>query len=121
MMENHTRCLAVILGLGALLVGPVAAQSLTRGDLVLVRDDQNRLAAAAIIAVPGETVQISQGRISINGASMADLPGVEAWGPRRLDTGMYFVAGDQLKVNSDPRFWGVVPITRIVGRWQPLQ
>jgi signal peptidase I len=120
-MKHHTRWLAVILGLGALSVGQLAAQSLTRGDLVLVRDDQDRLAATAIMAVPGETVEISQGRIIINGASIADLPAVNAWGPRRLDEGIYFVAGDQLKVNNDPRFWGLVPINRIVGRWQPLQ
>lgn len=78
-----------------------------------------------IIGLPGETVQIVDGRVHINGKELTDnnkyivvpLPGI-AERPIKLGPSEYFVLGDNSKVSEDSRYEkiGNINKNRILGR-----
>jgi type IV secretory pathway protease TraF len=41
--------------------------SIDRGALVLVKDAQNRLSVRSVVAVSGDVVAVSDGRVAVNG------------------------------------------------------
>ena len=81
-----------------------------------------------IIGQPGQTVQISQGKVYLNGQLqdenyLAEPPNYE-WGPETIPANSYFVLGDNRNHSADSHLWGFLPQENIVGKaykiyWPP--
>lgn len=81
-----------------------------------------------IIGLPGETVEIKQGQVFINGAPYDEPFGARldrfSMGPQVVPEGEYFVMGDNRGNSNDSRNWGMLPFEEVVGRawvsyWPP--
>ncbi len=106
---------------------------LDRGDIVVFwyPKDPEKSYVKRIIGLPGEEVEIINGRILINGRELKEsyldtehnqtLPTIPA---RRVEEHHYFVMGDNRDNSSDSRYWGLVPEKYIYGKaffryWKP--
>ena len=78
-----------------------------------------------IIGLPGETVQIEDGKILIDGEELKDIKNLDppenaglASSPINLSVGEYFVLGDNRQESIDSRYEqvGIVTSTRITGK-----
>ncbi|MCS7221402.1 MAG: signal peptidase I [Anaerolineae bacterium] len=101
-----------------------------RGDIVVIRlpNQSNELLIKRVIGLPGETVEIRQGVVYINGKPL-DEPYVtyrshETLAPRVIPPLSVFVLGDNRSASNDSRVFGPVHRDNIVGRawfsyWPP--
>lgn len=92
-----------------------------RGDVVVVYMPAEReLLIKRVVALPGETVAVRDGRVSINGQPLkepwATCRGGLDYPPRQVPPGHVFVLGDNREVSRDSRFFGPVPVDQIGGR-----
>jgi len=81
-----------------------------------------------VIGLPGQVVQVHEGRVLIDGQPLpepyvAEPPAYE-WGPARVPEDMLFVMGDNRNVSSDSHVWGFLPRSHVLGRaclrfWPP--
>ena len=93
-----------------------------RGDIVVFRfpHDPRRDFIKRIIALPGEAVEVRDGRVFIN-EQLLDEPYVRAPPrysyPRRIvPDGEYFVLGDNRNNSSDSHSWGSLPQEYVIGK-----
>ena len=93
-----------------------------QGDIVVLKSPQkgSELLIKRVIGLPGETVEIRQGRVYINGQEL-DEPYRERstggnWGAIIVPPLHVFVLGDNRGFSNDSRAFGMVPIVNIVGR-----
>jgi signal peptidase I len=93
-----------------------------RGDVIVLKSPQqsSELLIKRVIGLPGEAVEIRQGRVYINGEEW-DEPYLERspggnWGPIIVPPLHVFVLGDNRSFSNDSRAFGMVPIENIVGR-----
>lgn len=108
---------------------------ISRGDIVVFwyPNDPDKSYVKRVIGLPGETVEIHSGRVSVNGQELNEayldhehnlsLPNMPA---RRVDEHHYFVMGDNRDNSSDSRYWGLVPEKYIYGKaffryWKPSE
>jgi signal peptidase I len=94
------------------------------GDVVMMYYplDPAKAFIERVIAQPGDTIHIIDGRVFINDKPLKDdyvLPqfrGHDDWGPQVIPEGYYFVLGDHRNNSSDSRHWGYVPKKYIIGK-----
>lgn len=83
-----------------------------------------------IVGLPGETVQIVSGKVTINGKTIeepyATIPADETVGsfysyaadtPLKIPEGEFFLLGDNRNNSDDGRFWGTLKRGAIIGRF----
>lgn len=99
------------------------------GDIVVADmedaiDHKEKVIIKRVIGMPGDTVQISGGKVYINGEPLddfvdvlIDFPGIAAE-PITLHEGEYFLLGDNRNNSLDSRStaFGVIPANALVGR-----
>lgn len=77
-----------------------------------------------IIGLPGETVEIEDGKVVVSGAVLGEIDYLGEFvytDPREFGTitladNEYFVLGDNRIASSDSRIWGPLPRENIIGR-----
>ena len=105
-----------------------------RGDIVVFKFplDPERDFIKRIIGLPGETLEVRDKRVYIDGVALDEpylaeherslRPGEEAvggrdnHGPVRIPDGHYFAMGDNRDDSEDSRFWGPLPAEHIKGK-----
>ena len=114
------------------------ARSIRRGDIVAFwsPEDRSLRLVKRVIAVPGETVEIRERQVFINGAPLNEPykvhidPNVyarESWAPQSLQQrdnfgpavvppGQYFMMGDNRDNSNDSRFWGFARREDFIGK-----
>lgn len=106
---------------------------LERGDIVVFwyPEDPNKSFVKRLIGFPGETVEVKDGKVYINGVELNE-PYLDpeknrsriALAPVQVKNHTYYVLGDNRDGSLDSRIWGMVPAKYVYGRaffryWQP--
>lgn len=103
-----------------------------RGDVVVfappMRPDEDYV--KRIVGLPGETVEVQQGRVLVNGMPLDEpyvvRPASYSMSVRQVGEDEYFVLGDNRNSSSDSHSWGMLPEANLVGRawvsyWPPAR
>ncbi|GAB4264089.1 signal peptidase I [Thermincola ferriacetica] len=94
-----------------------------RGDIIVFKYPRNpkRDFIKRVIGLPGETVEIRDSVLYINGKKV-DQPYLPkglrygSYGPVKVPEGSYFMMGDNRNNSEDSRVWGTLPRENIVGK-----
>jgi signal peptidase I len=113
------------------------AQAIERGDVLVFKYpvDPERDFIKRVIGLPGETVEVRNKRVLVDGKPLdepyarflfpPDADGGESthqkdprwyFGPYRVPDGHYFMMGDNRDNSEDSRFWGAMPRDHVKGR-----
>lgn len=101
-----------------------------RGDIIVFRyppDPAQDPYIKRVIGLPGESVQIKDDRVYINGVRISEpylSLQTHHGGEWTVPQDALFVMGDNRNNSSDSRSWGVVPIENVIGKaalvyWPP--
>ena len=101
-------------------------KDLKRGEVItfLYPKDRTKSYIKRIIGLPGETIEIREGKTYING-QVLDEPYVDetfnqskpSFPPRKVPEYQYFVMGDNRDNSSDSRYWGTLDEKLITGKY----
>jgi len=99
-------------------------EAIHRGDVVVFWYplDRSKSFIKRVIELPGETVTIRQGVVTVNGTVVPEpyvplqYEDVSDYGPTRVPADSYFVMGDHRISSNDSRVFGPVPSQFIYGR-----
>ena len=98
---------------------------LARGDIVVFwyPNDPSKSYIKRVVGLPGETVEVREGRVRINGQELQETyldPQLNISHMSQqavvVKEHYYFVMGDNRDHSSDSRFWGLVPEKYIYGK-----
>lgn len=97
-----------------------------RFDIIIFKypDDESQLFIKRLIGLPGETVEIRNGKVYINGSeeplddSFVPETPTGNYGPYKVPEDCYFMLGDNRENSRDSRFWDNTYVTfdEIVGK-----
>ncbi len=72
-----------------------------------------------LVGLPGETLQVKNGIIFINGQSVEENHTLNQdfanFGPVKIPADSYFVMGDNRPASADSRYWGFLPKKNVIG------
>lgn len=98
-------------------------QNLERADVILFRDDRDRDYIKRLVGLPGEYIQILNGKVYVNGeydqqTSAYGYTHTYSKNQWLLSDDEYFVLGDNRQVDNsiDSRFFGVIKEEKIYGK-----
>ena len=102
-----------------------------RGDVLVFKfpEDPERDFIKRLVGLPGETIELRQSRVFINGEPLAE-PYLDAmrqgghippdirgtFGPQVVPDGHLFMMGDNRGDSQDSRYWGPLPVENVKGR-----
>jgi signal peptidase I len=95
-----------------------------RGDTIVfwAPEDPSKSYIKRVIGVPGDVIEIVEGRVVLNGQSLNE-PYIRdedrdrmSMPARKVEDGHYFVLGDHRNSSNDSRSWGTVPRDAIYGK-----
>ena len=101
------------------------APKIERGDIVVFwfPDDPSKSYIKRVIGLPGETVEMRDGTVRINGRELREKyldpqfnVSRHSQPPTPVKANYYFVMGDNRDNSSDSRAWGLVPKKYIYGK-----
>jgi signal peptidase I len=93
-----------------------------RGDVVVFRfpQDPERDFIKRVVGIPGDTVEVRDGTVFINGRAAEENFILERprynYGPVKVPEGQYFVLGDNRNNSYDSHVWGMLPEEYIIGK-----
>ena len=93
-----------------------------RGEVVVFRSprDPERDFVKRVIGLPGDTVEIVQGTVYVNGLQLVepylDRRDNTTMAPVKVEPDSLFVLGDNRGSSNDSRSWGPVPAENLIGR-----
>ena len=93
-----------------------------RGEVVVFRSprDPERDFVKRVIGLPGDTVEIVQGTVYVNGLQLVepylDRRDNTTMAPVKVEPDTLFVLGDNRGSSNDSRSWGPVPAENLIGR-----
>ncbi|MDD5098012.1 MAG: signal peptidase I [Candidatus Omnitrophica bacterium] len=106
-----------------------AVQAPKRGDVIVFvyPEDKKKDFIKRLVGLPGETVEIKEGSIYINGKPVAEQIFNQIYYYNRGDFSAegqkitvppdsYFVLGDNSASSKDSRYWGFVPKANLLGK-----
>ncbi len=99
-------------------------EAIHRGDVVVFWYplDRSKSFIKRVIALPGESVEIRQGMVYVDGQQLKEsyvppqYEDLSDYGPVRVPPSMFFVMGDHRISSNDSRVFGPVPSRFIYGR-----
>ena len=93
-----------------------------RGEVVVFRSprDPERDFVKRVIGLPGDTVEIVNGTVYVNGLQLVepylDRHDNTTMAPVEVEANTVFVLGDNRGSSNDSRSWGAVPAENLIGR-----
>ena len=109
-----------------------------RGEIVVFRslEDPGRDFIKRLVAVGGDTVEVKEMRVWVNGRPLIVPPifrqmvyynrgtYAQSGQPLKVPPGYYFFLGDNSASSRDSRYWGLLPASKVIGRafviyWPP--
>ena len=93
-----------------------------RGDVIVLipPTSTSRDYIKRVIGLPGERVEIVDGRVLIDGQGLKEPyplnSGTYSYGPVTVGAGEYFVLGDNRDNSSDSHSWGMLAASKVIGR-----
>ncbi len=99
-------------------------EPIERGDVVVFWYplDRSKSFIKRVVGLPGETVEVRQGRLYVNGKRLEEpyvppqFTDGSTYAPVRVPAGEYFVMGDHRASSNDSRVFGPVPDRYIYGK-----
>jgi len=100
-----------------------------RGDIIVFRlpGDESQDLIKRVIGLPGDTVHVGNGVVTINGEKLLEPYIAQApnyFGDWTVPDGSLFVLGDNRNDSRDSHQWGLLPLENIIGKsvliyWPP--
>jgi signal peptidase I len=95
-----------------------------RGDIVVFHPPesvgQKEAFIKRVIGLPGETVEVKDGQVFIDGEALEEsyleAPPDYRWGPETVPGNSYLLLGDNRNNSFDGHYWGFVSKDQIIGR-----
>ena len=92
-----------------------------RGDIIVfaLPTDQRQDLIKRVIGLPGETISVHSGIVSVNGTPLTETyiaqpPQYD--GEWTVGTGQLFVLGDNRNNSKDSHQWGLLPLENVIGK-----